>query len=227
MGKIEKCELKIGTLEEVLGLLHRASDSAHRNALGMAASSETLGVVLGRMGGLRTHLHGEIESGELAADAREPVERYLALAVGIVGSTRNAIEREVVTAGGFAEGLRKAADLVEHHKAREDRKLIAAKRKSAEREEKDRCDDASVSPQSEQHQAESSKQPATSPQVPGSATEPEQEPEQEPCDHCGVLISVDTGGEYCSGCVSYRNRYAKLPPPHVLEQRAARRSASG
>lgn len=45
------------------------------------------------------------------------------------------------------------------------------------------------------------------------------------CAHC-TEPRGDTGGDWCSPCISYRNRHKKPPPAHVLKARRERRNAN-
>lgn len=174
-----------------------ASLNVQKNSIALAASHEVLKRMLERFKSYRARIDEAFRDETWPLDSRDYVMAVFGDLVSILDDGRRQIATERAAQAPFQAGMDKAVQLLENRVAREQRAARAAEAIEAEEDEY-RVDLAE----------------RTAPQA--------VEDDSEKCAHCSEPITMATGSENCSACVSHCNRYGALPSKQVLKKRRER-----
>jgi hypothetical protein len=220
----EKSLIKVGAADEILENLQQAAGNLRDHMVGVRGSLKPLKMLHERMHGIQKDLIKKHEdSGKITDEEGQLLRQYGALYVNACAGLYNQLEQEVVISRANLDGMAQAIRVVEAYRKKQEGKGELARRMEAEAEEDrvrlklvpDEEADAPVAEEQEEADAPAEQEELEAPAEAPASEEPS-------CSHCSEPITVATGSKLCSSCASYKNRYEKLPPPHVLERRRER-----
>lgn len=205
MPSVEKCMLKIAHSEDLKLRVGEAIKSEERWESTTRGGVGALEAALEQLMGIHARIDKEREAGEgdlLDDDDYKLVKKYLAGDLGLLTKMVRTMRAQIPGSKFRIEGMGRTLALLDKDIARERGKI-----RQVEMEEKEE-----ILYQKDLEEREEEAPPEV---------DLEQAEEATLCPHC-ELTPVVAGDEVCPPCTLYRNRYEKLPPPHVLKARRER-----
>lgn len=220
MPSVEKCELKIAVYEglkrEILqDLVAREREWEQTTKGGIAALEAALEQLIGVHNKLDRDRDEQNESA-LGDDDYKLVKKHIAGDLAIIQKMSRSMRSSVAGSKPRLEGMGRVAELIDRKVALERSKIRQVEMEEKE-EENYRRELEELQKVEEPPPVETAEEP------PADLPEEERAPEFPACAHCGDPIDPPTGGKHCGSCMSYKNRFKKLPPEHVLEKRRAKK----
>jgi hypothetical protein len=244
MPSSDKAAVKVGMADEIIDSLDDTIANAERNVVALTASTATAKRIAEQFVGYRQRIERarNPEEGDDPADAMTEAEYQAALLVyralfGIVHTVERGAAKTRSEQGPFIAGIRRARAIAESKRDAEQRKGERADRE-AQADEDDSAGQAAGQPRQGNGNTPRGAPAGTTaprnddpdPEPPADLATPhsgdsgdDSDTDDDPlCAHCNDPITMPTGEERCSACMSHRNRYGKLPSEKALANRRAR-----
>jgi hypothetical protein len=227
MPGVEKSLHKAAAASELEEELERALTNERNELTAITGGVSVLEVMIARVGGLHKKVEKDLEKGEISEDECIASRKYLGLAVNtLVGGMRD-MKDNTVAVKHRSEGLQKALNIVSKYGVMQERFAEVAQEQD---EDEDAYRQERANEQAIEDEVDLEDVLEIAPKKQGNGNEPAAPPEKEEesvepevaCDHCGLPMELASGSTQCVPCVSYKNRYKKLPPEKVLTARRKR-----
>jgi len=231
MPSAEKALLKQAIAEDIANYLENQVSAEKRVITTTKGGVAALDTAIQRLMGMHTLLDKELDEGEIDKDDYKLVKKWIAKDLNELTNMSRTFRASIPTAGGRVEGIVKSISLVRDYARRAGVAVEQAKVQDEEEEEyqrdlEERQQDNGNAPETPAED-DTGAFATTDTMTPEGEEEtyefPEYTTDLPVCVHCGLPIETDSGDPgHCVPCVSYKNRYEKLPPVHVLKARRAR-----
>jgi Zn finger protein HypA/HybF involved in hydrogenase expression len=230
MPSVEKAELKIGVLEAELEKLHAKLEGLERNSMAMRAGVELLKREFEFHKSIKAKLRKDLDEGECTQEEFDAGMQVLVSCITMNQKLIAVNDAEGQKQGAMSLGVRAAIAILENSRDREERakKMALAQELDEledlrEEEEELHDDDDEADEDLEPQEDVEDEAPEVAEDSPveaeGEAPVEKAEGEFPACTHCDEPVTLSTGTGICMACTSYKNRYHRLPPEHVLENR--------
>ena len=215
----EKALLKKAGADEV-------GEAIRRHAEGLRARLEiskggvaAIEACVQQLQGVHRRLEEDLNKGTVSPDEYKVAKKYMAFELQLLQNMHQSMKASLPVLKNEVVALGKAVDIASSISTSHERAAEKFEREELEEEEY-RLDLAER--KKEEEVPEETPEPPPSKQRNGNKPKPQGEAS---CSHCG-LGEAATGSSVCVPCTSYKNRYKKLPPAHVLDARRERWEAA-
>jgi hypothetical protein len=212
----EKALMKKAAAEELEAELSGILEGMEKKLLVTQGGAAAVEAVLRHLGQVHKNLEAALEDEDktkrIGPDEFKVAKRFMGSELYLVQRMLKSFQDEAPATHHRIDGLKRAMHQIKDYAKRQQR---AADRFGREEQEEDEYREDLADRQGPARQDN-----GNAPEPEPSAPEPESDVPE--CGHCELPIDPPTGGEHCSACVSYKNRYDKFPPQKVLDARRAR-----
>ena len=229
MSSAEKARIKKAAAEELRQQLEGQIAGEERQVTLLKGGVAATEAALQQIAGAHKKLEKDLEDGTVSADEYKVAKGYLTMSSHLVTNQLRSMRAQIPASGFRVESYRKAINIVASYAGAQGRIAERAEREEIEEDEY-RADLAERRAEPEPAEPAPSKQDnGNAPHPPEELTDESDRHEEEPppCKHCSEPVTMHTGSLFCTACTSYKNRYDKLPPEHVLEARRKRKEEAG
>lgn len=228
---VEKSLLKKAAAEEISAGLRKQSENLEKNMTITQGGVAATEAVLRNLQAVHKRVEDDLDSGTLDPDTYQVVKGYLGQELRLVQRVHNSLREQLPAIKSRVEGMRAAILYAENYGAAQQRNAERIEREELEEDEyREDLAERKQEAQSEEEPGHAGPPGGSVPETVSSEAVAEDAPEVPDvpsCTHCGEAITMHTGSKLCMSCTSYKNRYDKLPPDHVLEARRKKREEAG
>jgi hypothetical protein len=207
---IEKALTKKAAADELVdGLRKQIANELKALDYTKGGAASVLGCIE-QLKGVHVLLERDLDDGNVSDEEYKVAKRYLVRASNLIQGMHNSMKASIPEVKYRVEGVQKSIGFIESYAKSQEANAERAKR---EEEEED-----------EYRQDLEERRQGNGNAPHGDEEEPLAQESQETstCPHCKLPIEKPSGSSLCVPCVSYKNRWKKLPPDHVVEARKKR-----